>query len=116
MSGVIVIIYLAIVVFEIAAFWKVFVKAGQPGWGAIIPIYNAYLLCKIANRPGWWTILFFIPIVNIVFTIIVWNDIAKAFGRTSAFTVGLVLLSFVFVPILGFGDSQYRGLSLAPAY
>jgi hypothetical protein len=111
MTAVYVLIYLIVVVFEIAAVWKVFVKAGQPGWGAIIPIYNSYLLCKIANRPGWWVILLLIPIVNIVIGIIVLNDVSKAFGHGSGFTVGLFLLSFIFFPILGFGASQYQGAS-----
>jgi hypothetical protein len=107
------VIYLIIVVFEIAAVWKVFVKAGKPGWGAIIPIYNSYLLCKIANRPGWWVILMFIPIVNIVIAIIVLHDLSKGFGHGAGFTVGLILLSFIFFPILGFGASQYRGAPMA---
>lgn len=106
---VLVIVYLAVIIFEIAALWKVFTKAGQPGWGAIIPIYNTYLLCKVAGKPGWWTILFFIPFVNIVMAVIVWHEISKAFGHGAGFTVGLVLLSFIFVPILGFGSDQYRG-------
>jgi hypothetical protein len=110
MNGVVIIIYLVVIVVEIAAFWKVFVKAGHPGWGAIIPFYNTYIICKIANRPGWWLILFFIPLVNIVMAIIVYHDISKAFGHGGGFTVGLVLLGFIFFPILGFGASQYRGL------
>src|SRR5215471_19804782 len=62
-------------------FWKVFTKAGQPGWAAIIPIVNLYFLCKVAGRPGWWVILFFIPIVSLVISIMVWLDTAKAFGK-----------------------------------
>ena len=108
-----IIIYLAVIVFEIAALWQVFTKASQPGWGAIIPIYSTYLLCKIAGRPGWWTILFFIPLVNIVFMIIVMNDVSKAFGHGGGFTAGLILLSFIFVPMLGFGSSRYVGASPA---
>jgi hypothetical protein len=114
MTGVVVVIYLIVVIFELAALWKVYAKAGQPGWGAIIPIYNAYLLCKIANRPGWWVILLIIPIVNIVIAIIVWHEVSKAFGHGGGFTVGLILLSFIYVPILGFGASQYRGSVPAP--
>ena len=114
------IIYLAIIVFEIAAMWKVFTKAGQPGWGAIIPIYNAYLLCKIAGKPGWWVVLFLIPIVNIIFAIMIWHGVSVNFGHGGGFTVGLVLLAFIFIPILGFGDSTYRGIgggrSAAAAY
>jgi hypothetical protein len=93
--------------------WKTFVKAGQPGWGAIIPIYNVYLLCKIGGRPGWWVILFIIPFVSLIISIIVSNDIAKSFGRGVGTTIGLILLPFVFYPILGFGDAEYQGPAAA---
>ena len=113
-SPIVTIIYLAFIVFELWAFWKLFVKAGRPGWGAIIPIYNLYLLLKIAGRPGWWLILFLIPLVNIIFAVIVWLDIAKSFGRGTGFGIGLIFLSGIFVPILAFGASQYRGPSASP--
>jgi hypothetical protein len=100
---------LAILVFEIAAYWKVFVKAGRPGWAALIPIYNIYVLVKIAGRPGWWVILYFIPIVSFIIGIIVGVDVARNFGRGSGFGVGLALLAPIFFPILGFGSSTYVG-------
>ena len=102
--------YLAFIVATLAGLWKVFEKAGQPGWAAIIPIYNAYILIKIAGRPGWWLLLYLIPFVNIVFTAIVAVDIAKAFGRTALFgIVGLWIFSFVGLLVLGFGDDKYQG-------
>jgi len=101
------IIYLAVIVLEIAGWWMLFQKAGRPGWGAIIPFYNVYLMCKVAGRPGWWLILFLIPFVNIVIAIIVGIDIAKAFAKSTGFGVGLALLAFIFAPILGFGDATY---------
>lgn len=101
------IIYLAIIALEIAGWWLIFSKAGRPGWGAIIPIYNVYLMCKIAGRPGWWLLLFLIPIVNIVIAIMVGIDIAKGFAKSAAFGVGLALLGFIFAPMLGFGDASY---------
>jgi Family of unknown function (DUF5684) len=104
-----VLIYIGLIVFEIAAFWKVFVKAGRPGWAAIIPFYNLYVLLKIAGRPGWWLILFFIPIVSLVIDIIMWIDVSTKFGKSGGFAVGLVLLTPIFVPILGFGAAQYQG-------
>lgn len=109
MKFVLILLYILVIVVEIAALWKVFVKAGHPGWAAIIPIYNTYILLKIAGRPAWWLILFFIPIVNFVIAIIVFNDISKSFGKGVGFTVGLILLGFIFIPILGFGSAQYRG-------
>ncbi len=115
--GIMVIIYIAIVVFEIAALWKVFVKAGQPGWAAIIPIYNLYILLKVIGRPAWWLLLFvvgvIVPFVGwillIVVSIIIAIDLAKSFAKSSGFAVGLFLLTFIFIPILGFGESRYVG-------
>ena len=106
-SAIVVIIYIAVIVFEIAALWQVFVKAGRPGWAAIIPLYNYYVLLKIVGRPGWWLILYFIPIVNIIVWIIVAIDLAKSFVKSTGFAVGLILLAFIFIPILGFGPASY---------
>jgi len=100
---------LAILVAIIAGFWKVFVKAGKPGWAAIIPIYNVVVLLEIAGKPIWWVILFLIPLVNIVMAIIVSIAVARCFGKSDAFGIGLGLLGFIFYPILGFGDAQYQG-------
>lgn len=115
-DGILVIIYIAVIVFEIAALWKVFVKAGQPGWAAIIPIYNLYILLKVIGRPGWWIRLFLLAIIPfvgwiavLVLGIIIAIDLAKSFAKSSGFAVGLFLLNFIFVPILGFGESQYVG-------
>jgi uncharacterized protein DUF5684 len=97
-------------VLMIAAMWKVFTKAGQPGWGAIIPIVNLYFLCKVAGRPGWWVLLMLICFP--IFFIIICIDVAKRFGKGGGFAVGLIFLPFIFFPILGFGSAQYQG---APA-
>ena len=93
----------------IVANWKIYEKAGQPGWASIIPIYNMYILLKIVGKPTWWLILMIIPVVNIVFIIWAINMLSKSFGKDEGFTVGLLLLGFVFYPILGFGDAQYKG-------
>ncbi|HTO01251.1 MAG TPA: DUF5684 domain-containing protein [Microthrixaceae bacterium] len=94
-------------IFYIAAMWKIFTKANFPGWHSIVPILNIYTLCRIAGRPGWWVILQFIPCVGTIVAIIVWMDIAKAFGKTELYGIGLVFLSPIFIPMLGFGSSQY---------
>lgn len=104
-------IYLAILLVVIIGWWKTFTKAGQPGWGAIIPIYNLYLICKITGRPAWWIILLLIPYLNFIFFIIVMLDMAKSFGRGVGFAVGLILLNPIFICILGFGSSEYQGPS-----
>jgi hypothetical protein len=106
-AQVLLVFYLAILVFYVAAAWKVFVKAGEPGWGVLVPFYNLYLLCKISDRPGWWFILFFVPLVNIFIGFTIAMDIAKAFSKGSAFGIGLWLIGIIFVPILGFGPAEY---------
>jgi hypothetical protein len=108
-NPVFIICWLAFTIFIIAAYWKVFTKAGQPGWAAIIPIYNIYIMTKIAGKPGIWTLLCLIPVVNIIFVIWLYNMISKSFGHDEGFTVGLFLLGIIFWPILGFGSSKYLG-------
>jgi len=113
-SAVFLIICLAIAVVVIAGLWKVFTKAGKPGWAAIIPIYNTIVLLEIIGRPLWWFILMLIPLVNIVIVIIVYIDLAKSFGKGVGFGIGLLLLGVIFIPILGFGDSRYIGPAAGP--
>jgi uncharacterized protein DUF5684 len=108
-STVALLIQLVIAAVVIIGMWKVFTKAGQPGWAVLIPIYNIIVMLQIAGKPIWWIILFFIPIVNIVVAIMVPIAIAKAFGKGIGFGLGLIFLGFIFYPILGFGDSQYVG-------
>ena len=103
------VVYAAIIILYIAGMWKVFEKAGQQGWLAIIPILNLYILIKIAGREGWWIILFLIPCVNIVVALLVYMDVAKQFGKSAGYGIGLWLLGFIFFPMLGFGDDQYQG-------
>ena len=102
------IVWLAIALVVIVALWKVFEKAGEPGWAAIIPIYNMIVLLKIAGRPLWWIVLLLIPFVNIVAAILVSIDIARRFGNGTGFGLGLAFLGFIFYPILGFGDARYQ--------
>jgi hypothetical protein len=103
------IIYLALIVAIVAGVWRVFTKAGKPGWAAIVPIYNIIVLLQIAGKPIWWIILLFIPLVNLIVAIMVGIEVAKNFGKGAGFGVGLALLGFIFYPILGFGDAQYQG-------
>lgn len=100
---------LAIIVLIIAAQWKIFTKAGKPGWAVIIPIYNIIVLLEIIGKPWWWLILFIIPFVNIIFGIWATNLLSLSFGKNEGFTVGLLLLAIIFYPILGFGSAQYKG-------
>lgn len=108
-------VWLAVVIAIIAGIWKVFTKAGKPGWAALIPIYNLVVLLQIVGRPIWWLVLFIIPIVSIVVAIIVSIDMAKSFGKGTGFGIGLALLGPIFYPMLGFGDAKYQGPSAPQA-
>jgi hypothetical protein len=110
------ILLVALLVFAIIAAFKVYEKAGQPGWAAIVPFYNTYVLLKIVGRPGWWLALMFIPVVNLVILIIVFVDLAKAFGKGGGFATLLILLPLVGMPLLAFGDAVYRGPVADPGY
>jgi uncharacterized membrane protein len=101
-------VYLTILIVVIAGLCKVYSKAGQRWWAAIIPIYNLYILLKIVCKPAWWLILYFIPVVGIIIGIIVTYNLAGRFGRGIGFTIGLLLLPVVFYPILGFGNATYQ--------
>lgn len=101
------VIWLAIMGLMIASLWKVFTKAGQPGWASIVPIYNIFVMLKIAGKPWWWIIGLLIPIVNFVVLIMLAIALAKTFGKDIGFAIGLILLGFVFFPILAFGDATY---------
>ncbi len=102
---------LAIMVFIIAALWKVFAKAGKPGWACLVPIYNAYVLCEIAGKPGWWVVLFLIPVVNVVIALLVALGVAEKFGKGAGFGVGIFFLPVIFYPVLAFGDAAYGSAS-----
>jgi Family of unknown function (DUF5684) len=113
-SPLAIVIGLLIALLLIVAMWKVFTKAGQPGWASIIPIYNLYVWCKIVGRPGWWVILMLIPLVSFIIGIILCIDMAKSFGKGAGFGIGLAFLGIIFLPILGFGSAQYQGPSASP--
>jgi len=99
-----------VVVIVIIGGWKLFEKAGQPPWAILIPFYNAYILLKVAGRPGWWLVLYLIPLVNIVIAIVVAIDVAKAFGQSAMFGFFLnFLLGGIGFLILGFGNYRYVG-------
>ncbi|MGN0365433.1 MAG: DUF5684 domain-containing protein [Suilimivivens sp.] len=104
-----VIISLVISVLTIIAMWKIFKKAGKPGWASIIPFYNTYCLFDLAWGNGWLFLLSLIPCVNIVVMIMLYFKLAKAFGKGTAFGFGLLFLNTIFVLILGFGSAEYVG-------
>jgi hypothetical protein len=91
------------------ALWGIFVKAGQPGWAGFVPVFNMIVVLRCVGRPWWWILLFFIPLVDIVVLIMVYYDLSRSFGHGVGFTVGLIFLEVIFLLILAFGGSVYRG-------
>jgi hypothetical protein len=104
------IVGLAFAIFTVVVTWRVFTKAGKPGWAAIVPFYGTYVLLKLVGRPGWWLVLLIVPIVNIVIVILVLIDLAHAFGKSGGFAVLLIFLQPIGMAILAFSrDAVYRG-------
>jgi hypothetical protein len=85
-----------------AAYWKFFAKAGQPGWKALVPIYNIFVFLKLIRKPWWWFFLLIIPLVNIVFYIWGLNLLVRAFGKKEEYTVAAVFFAYIFLPFLAF--------------
>jgi len=101
--------YVGVIVLTLMGMWRVYQKADQPGWACIVPFYNVYILLKITGKPGWWLLLYLIPLVNIVIAIIVMISLARSFDKDGGFAVGLIFLPFIFYPILGLGKAEYIG-------
>ena len=99
---------LAIFVLIVAGYWRVFEKAGLPGWGSLIPIYNLVLWMRVAGRPGWWVLLLLVPFVNFIVYVLVSYEVALKFGKGIGYAVGLSFLPMIFYPALGFGSAQYH--------
>ena len=98
------VIYVVVAIVMIVSMWKVFEKGGKPGWASIVPIYNIIVMLEIADKPLWWVLLLFIPIVNVVISIMVMISFAEAYGKSAGFGIGLALLPVIFLPILAFTD------------
>ena len=108
-GGLGLIVMLIVLLIVVIGMCKMFSKAGKPAWGAIIPVYNLILLVQIIGKPMWWVVLFFVPIVSVFVAVYLPFAIAKNFGKGMGFGVGLLLLPFIFYPILGFGSAEYIG-------
>ena len=103
----IVIFSLVVAAFYVYCAWRIFEKAGKPGWAALIPIFNTLTQLEIVQRPLWWVFLMFVPGVNLVITVIIIFDLAKVFGKDNGFAFGLLFLAPIFVPILALGNAVY---------
>lgn len=100
-------VILAFVIVSIVAMWKVYSKAGRLGWAAIVPFYSEYVLFDVVYGNGLKFLLLLVPLYNIYLGIKVKLDLAKAFGKSAGFGVGLIFLPPVFLAMLAFGDAQY---------
>jgi len=106
-----IVIGLMVVVFVIAG-WKIFTKAGRPGWESIVPIYSNWILVtEICKKEPLWFFLMFVPIGNIIAAWVISQEMAKKFGKSEAFGMGLFFLAPIFALILAFGDAKYQGRS-----
>ena len=103
------VLYIAVILVAIVGVWKVFEKAGKPGWASIVPVYNTIVLTEIIGKPMSWVILILFPCTMPIFIILALIELAKVFGKDTGFGLGLALLGFIFWPILGFGDAKYQG-------
>jgi hypothetical protein len=108
-SPVAILVEVVLVVVLIAAMWKVFAKAGRPGWAAIIPIYNTITLLQITGKSGWWFLGLCVPFLNIYVYIRLMFNLASVYGRSIGFGFGLLFLAPIFLLILGFGGAEYVG-------
>jgi len=113
--GIGMVIYFALIVFLIVTMWKLFTKAGKPGWASIIPFYNLFVMLDIAGKPAWYFILFFIPFANLVAMILIYVGMAERFGKGGGYVVGMILLPIIFFPMLAFGSATYQKQEAIPA-
>jgi len=100
---------LAVILITVVSCWRMFAKAGKPGWASIVPVYNMVVWLQISGKPVWWIALCFIPFVNVVVSVLCGFALARNFGRGKAFGLGLVVLPWIFFPVLAFGDDVYLG-------
>jgi hypothetical protein len=108
MAGIALAVVLAMALLMLAGTWRVYAKAGQPGWACIVPIYQIVVLLQIARKPVWWMLLLFVPVVNIVIVLLIDISLAGQFGKGAGFGLGLFFLPVIFYPVLGFGSAEYQ--------
>lgn len=106
--GIFILFYLVIIAFLLFCLYKIFIKAGRDdAWAAFIPIYSAFVQIDIIKKPWWEFFMYLIPFYGLYLAIVDTNRLSKFFGKSEGFTVGLILLPFIFYPILAFGDAKY---------
>jgi hypothetical protein len=106
---------LSLYLVTIVSYWRLFTMAGKPGWAILVPIYNMIIWQQVSGKPLWWILLYFVPVVNLVICVMCMFAFAEKFGKGKAFAAGLLLLPWIFLPILAFGGSEYLGTPVDPA-
>ncbi len=91
----------------LASTWRLFTKAGEPGWAVLVPIYNIITLLRVAGKPLWWLVLLLLPVANVFAADYISAGVAARFGKGTGFAIGMVLMPFLFYPLLAFGDARY---------
>lgn len=102
-------IWVAVMGVVVAGMWKTFVKAGHPGWAALVPIYNLWILVQMSGKEDWWIALFFFPVLNFIAVIVISMEIAQKFGKGSGFGIAMAFFPYICYPLLGFGSATYEG-------
>jgi hypothetical protein len=100
-------LFLAIMIIPMIGLWKMFEKAGRPGWAAIVPFYNYFILTEIAGMDIMWFILLLVPCVNIYAAFMIMINVAQNFGKDTMYGVLMALFPYIFIPMLGFSDAKY---------
>lgn len=120
-GGAFLFVWLVLAVVVVVSMWKIFEKAGRPGWVSLVPIYNTWVLAEVVGKPGWWALILLaagIPVVGwiaaLVVSIILSIELAKSFGKEPAYAALLILLPVVGYPMLAFGDAKYVGAGGKP--
>lgn len=109
MGAGMVIFYLILCAVMLVSLWKIYTKAGKPGWASIVPIYNIIVLLEIVELPMWYIVLFFIPFANIYAAFKIYIELAHKFGKSTGFGVLTVFFSIICLPILAFSsDAVYQ--------
>ena len=112
-NGPAIIVAIAAALVYLVASWRIYTKAGEPGWTAIVPIVSTLYLLKIVGRPFWWFFILLIPFAGMVFGIVALHDLSRSFGHGGWFTTGLLFLPFIFWPVLAFSGARYVGPAAA---
>ncbi|MBF9018015.1 MULTISPECIES: DUF5684 domain-containing protein [unclassified Oceanispirochaeta] len=108
-NPVLTVFWFIVTIILVVANWKIFTKAGKPGWAILVPIYNIIVMVQIIQRPMWWVIMLFIPLVNVVFAIMIIYNLCLKFGQPGWHVVPALLLSFIYYPYLAFSNASYQG-------